>query len=89
MSQCPWQCLNDNSICERTEELHQTPYMTGFVKKGFGEMVEVAGIEPASESISTEATTCLSSALLDSSSLFAVNNSLMQDLRPASSGLSG
>ena len=53
------------------------------------EMVEVAGIEPASESISTEATTCLSSALLDSSSLFAVNNSLMQDLRPASSGLSG
>ena len=53
------------------------------------EMVKVAGIEPASESISTEATTCLSSALLDSSSLFAVNNSLMQDLRPASSGLSG
>ena len=37
--------------------------MTGFVKKGFGEIVEVAGIEPASESISIEATTCLSSAL--------------------------
>ena len=28
-------------------------------------MVEVAGIEPASESISIEATTCLSSAFLE------------------------
>ena len=63
MSQCPWQYLNDYCICDSTEELHQTSYMTGFVKKGFGEIVEVAGIEPASESISIEATTCLSSAL--------------------------
>ena len=38
------------------------------------EMVAVAGIEPASESISIQATTCLAQVLLDSQCLLGVTS---------------